>query len=480
MSLSIFRNTTDVNILTAQAQNSKNLSISQQMAYALPAISVGVLLNLMGVVQGIYAKYFGVALTTIATVVLVVRLFDVVTDLLIGYFSDRQYARTGSRKPFIFFGCLLFVVSSYFLFVPLTPEQLEASTEVSLIYFFCWSFLFYLAFTLFEIPHQSWGAGLASTAEEKNTIFSWRLAASISGTLLFSAIPFLPIFTTREFTPETLRWSVCLVAILLTPSLYICLKKAPDPITTHAASKSYRIRWSTLLHNKPMLLFFAAYLFYGSGIGILFGVFFIYIDGYLGLGEHYALMMVIGTVVGLGSVVIWRQVANRLGTKKVWIVGKFFLCAGALRLAFLSPGDAVFLDIMWAYILFKLGIMAGGISAPSLLSDLIDYSNWKFKTECTASYYGLFTLITKGFLALGSALGIMIVGWYGFDPASPVYTDETIFAVHLALGWLPVLFFLMAVLFVWFIPINTQRHSIIRQRLDSLALRNIRSSKADI
>jgi len=278
------------NPLTEQALSSKNLSVSQQMAYALPVISVGVLMNLIGVVQGIYAKYFGLALTSIAAVVLVARLFDVVTDLLIGYFSDRQYARTGSRKPFVFFGSILMLVSGYFLFVPLTPAQLDASAEVSVAYFLCWLLLFYFAFTILEIPHQSWGAGLASSSEEKNTIFSWRMAASTVGKILYTLIPFLPIFATREFTPETLRWSVYLVAILFIPSLYFSLTIAPDPITTHATPKSYRIRWSTLLKNKPLLLFFSAYLFHGTGIGILFGVFFIYIDGYLGMGEHYALM----------------------------------------------------------------------------------------------------------------------------------------------------------------------------------------------
>lgn len=471
MSISSSACTSTPNSLMAEMPSSKHLSLSQQIAYALPAISVGVLLNLMGIAQGIYAKYFGLALTTIATVILAARLFDVVTDLLIGYFSDRQYARTGSRKPFVFWGCLLFLVSSYFLFIPLTPTQLDVSAEVGVVYFLCWSLLFYLAFTLFEIPHQSWGAALASTSEEKNTIFSWRMAASSLGLILFSLVPFLPIFETREFTPETLRWSVYLVAPLLVFSLYLCLKKAPNPIAAHTSQKSYRIEWLTLLHNKPMLLFFAAYLFYGTGAGILFGVLFIYIDGYLGLGEHFSLMLIVGTVVGLGSVAIWRKVANQFGKKMVWIAGKVFLCIGALGLVLLSRGDAAFLDILWPYIIFQLGIVAGGIAAPSLLSDLIDYSNWKFKTECTASYYGLYTLMVKAFMALGSALGIMIFGWYGFDPAAPVYTADTIFVVQLSLGWLPILLFLLAILFLWLIPINAQRHRIIRQRLDAIVLR---------
>jgi len=179
-------------------------------------------------------------------------------------------------------------------------------------------------------------------------------------------------------------------------------------------------------------------------------------------------------------VIIWRQLANRLGKKTVWITGKLFTCAGALGLISLSPGDTVFLDIVWPYMLFQLGMVAGAIAAPSLVSDLIDYSNWKFKTDCTAGYYGLYILMTKAFMALGSALGIMLLGWYGFDPAAPVYTAETIFVVHLAIGWLPILLFLVAIVFLCLVPINTRRHRIIRRRLDSIALRNITKSEASI
>ena len=47
------------------------------------------------IVQGIYAKYFGLALTTIAAVVLLVRISDAITDPLIGYLSDRYQDRYG-------------------------------------------------------------------------------------------------------------------------------------------------------------------------------------------------------------------------------------------------------------------------------------------------------------------------------------------------------------------------------------------------
>ena len=461
----------DQNVTNPVLPKSKPLSLSQQLAYALPVVSVGILLSLMGVVQGIYAKYFGLALTSIATAVLIARLFDVVTDLAIGYFSDRHHAQTGSRKPFILWGAVLFLLSGYFLFIPLSPEQLNASSAVSFGYFLAWSMIFYLAFTLFEIPHQSWGAEIAPTAIERNSLFSWRYVAWAVAGIAFTLIPFLPVFETHAFTPETLRWSVYLVALLLGPSLYLCLKHTPTPTFVHRKKEDYQLRVSTLISNKPMLLFYSANLFSGLAMGVLFGVLFIYIDGYLNRGEDFVIMLLAGTVIGLFAVPLWRHMANRWGKTTSMILGLVLCITGGPMMASISPNEADLWAVLWPFLILQLGLSARAVPLLPMLSDLVDYSQWKFKTDCKASYFALSILLDKASLALGSGLGIMIFGWYGFDPADPVYSAENVFAVRLALGWVPIPLFLLSIIFLLFIPITTHRHSLIRRRLDARAAR---------
>ena len=95
----------------------------QYLAYVSPMLMLAFLWAPMGIVQGIYAKYFGVTLTAIASVFFIASLFDAVTDPLVGYFSDRYQIVLGSRKPFVLVGGLLFLLSSYFLYVPLDPSS---------------------------------------------------------------------------------------------------------------------------------------------------------------------------------------------------------------------------------------------------------------------------------------------------------------------------------------------------------------------
>ena len=78
------------------------------IAFAIPLIGSTLLLSpVIAVLGGIYAKYYGLSLTSIAGVILAAKLFDAVTDPLIGYYSDRWRLKIGSRKPLILVGVLL-------------------------------------------------------------------------------------------------------------------------------------------------------------------------------------------------------------------------------------------------------------------------------------------------------------------------------------------------------------------------------------
>ena len=67
-----------------------------------------------------YAQDLGIGLTAVGAALLGARLWDMVTDPLVGWFSDRTGGRFGRRKPFILAGTPILMVSIWFLFVP--PE----------------------------------------------------------------------------------------------------------------------------------------------------------------------------------------------------------------------------------------------------------------------------------------------------------------------------------------------------------------------
>ena len=97
-------------------------SLSESLTYSAPYLTMAWLGAPIPILQGIYAKYYGFSLTTLATIILLARFFDAITDPLIGYYSDRYARRTGTRKPFILAGGLLLILSAYFLYVPISGD----------------------------------------------------------------------------------------------------------------------------------------------------------------------------------------------------------------------------------------------------------------------------------------------------------------------------------------------------------------------
>ena len=295
-------------------------SIVSYVYYAIPRIAGVSLFAGINVLQGVYAKYYGLELTMIASVILFARLFDAVTDPLIGYLSDRAWHKSGSRKPLMILGALITVASGYLLYSP--------PAEVNAFYFMLWFVAFYLGYTLFEIPHLAWGGEISRDAHSKTQAYNLRTAAGFMGLALFYSIPLLPIWETREINPETLRFAAIFSGLLMLPLLYFSITKVPNGTSIKAPSihpekQSFVTHLRCITANKPLLLFLSAFIFAGIGLGMWYGLIFIFVDTYLGKGQWFAEIYLMSFLLGVIASLIWIGVSKRIGKKMTWMAAMF-------------------------------------------------------------------------------------------------------------------------------------------------------------
>ena len=457
------------------------LNKSQRLAYALPTIPVFFLIGPLFVVQGIYAKHFGMSLTSIAFVLLISRLFDALSDPLVGCFSDFYYSLYGSRKLFVAAGGMLFIVSSYFLFVPVGFIDLEQSEPVSFTYFLVWFLLFYFSFTLFEIPHVAWGAELSNDSHGKSITYGLRAQGMYIGTLLFYLVPLLPLFKTSDIGPKTLEWSVILAGILMLPLIYLCIRVAPTSCKPSLSCNKEVIKSSFSLrqlvgemsNNGPLALLLLACLFWGAGGGMWYALQFIYIDAYLGFGDKFAIINILG--LSIGSVILataWVKLAYKFGKTRAWSIAISMYVTGIIFIGSQAPENTSLVRLTLIMIVYYFGFTGINIMIPSLMADIVDYNTWKFGTDRAAVYFAIYTFTSKTTVALGSAISLFIAGWYGFDPAESTHTDQQIYGLKLATAWLPAPIIMVSLLLIRLIPINSRRHEVIRRRIELRASRN--------
>ena len=387
------------------------LSLVHGIFYGLPFIGMSWLWAPTAILQGIYAKYYGFSLVTLASIVFVARIFDVIIDPLIGYCSDRYHRRTGTRKPFMMAGGLLLILSSYFLYVPygvdttgITAGELDQPV-ISTMYLIAWFFLFYIAFTLFDIPHYAWGSDIASGGLDKSRAYSFRAAFGYLGLILFYSVPLLPVFDSQNITPETLKMSVIAAGVVLLPLLYVCIKYTPNnslavPFVAETWGINDAVKKKTMVNivrllrsivkNKPLILFFIAYIFYGLGSGLWYGVIFLYVDSYLNMGGQFAAMFLFAFIVGVLATPIWYKLSVFWGKKNVLMLATTLVAGSYLYSGLLVPGDTRVENLMLLKVLNTLGHICFTAIAPAMLSEIIDYSVLKYKEKNSGDI--LFTL----------------------------------------------------------------------------------------
>ena len=216
-------------------------------------------------------------------------------------------------------------------------------------------------------------------------------------------------------------------------------------------------------------------MFLGIGAGMWFGVFFIYVDSYLHLGEEFAKVSLWGMVIGALSVPVWYRATLMMGKRKAWLVGMTILAGVFFCTSLLSPKSTGLYELLALNILMVFGVGSMHVIAGPMLCDAIDYGRLKDHIERNATYFSIFTLLSKMQGAVGGALGLGIAGWFGFDVLASEQTASGLLGLHIGVAWLPALFVGMAMFFIAVMPLSEERMTVIRRRLAARDRRDIPS-----
>ena len=96
------------------------------------------------------------------------RVFDSVTDPIMGFISDNTRSTWGRRKQYVFIGAIIMGIS----FVTMWQLYRENGVDYNFVYFLCWSFAFYLGLTIFSIPYVAMGYEMSDDFHERTSIMA--------------------------------------------------------------------------------------------------------------------------------------------------------------------------------------------------------------------------------------------------------------------------------------------------------------------
>ncbi len=441
------------------------LNKTQAVLYAAPWNAYAFIMLPLGVVlPTYYAESTLASMAAIGFVSGIARLFDAVTDPIIGYVSDRTRTRWGARKPWIVLGSSIACVSIFFLFQP--------PPDAGIVYYAVASFALYLGYTLFDIPHKAWYAEVATDYNDRSRIATYVAVFTVLGSILFWVVPVAlsPLTGSTRIGPESFHLIAWLFVIVLPLSIAGAVLFVPVGRTVAVDDPGLRVLLRSLKRNKPFWRFLAAVSLWGVGQGMSFSVVFIVMRDYLGLGDQFAVMMIVFFIVQFVSMPIWAKIMMRYGKHRSWAVSWGFGALWSPLILLFEPGSAPFWPVLGMMMVSAAVNGASYIAPRAVLGDIIDYDLLRSRSNNGAKYFSFNTLLDKSLIGLGVGVAFPLLSAFGYEIGKANDAEAT-FGLLLCYLGVPLITHMGAAALLWKFPLDARRHGIIRRRIDQLTAR---------
>lgn len=386
-----------------QANHSARPYLNKKQLFAYGFLSMPIAWSstlLITFVPTYYAINMGLGLGLVGGLFVAGRLLDVITDPLIGYASDRTRTRFGSRIPWMAVGAMIFIPLLLLLLIP--PETISPVKAGLTI---C---LFFIAYTLLDLPYSATGLELSPHRHERTILASVKAAFQVVGALAAAIIVAL--------MPDTIATaferSALLVAAFIALGLMLFMRGVPSYPQPRGRALSLKVALKTIWSEPRYRRLMAAFFLTQTGSALIFGLTALFILHNFGDGALTGIFVVLVLLSSALTLPIWLWASKRFGKIRVW---KIALVAGAASLwlvPIIAPGNLIHFSVFCVLVGSVFG--ADAVLPTSLLADISD----DLTTEDTgnaAMMLGYKNALSKlGFIA-PMGIAFPVLGLMGFD-----------------------------------------------------------------
>ena len=427
------------------------------LLYGLPGLPLAILgIPLYVYLPPFYAEQLGVG--AVGLLLLAARLWDVVTDPVVGGLGDRLRVGIGRRKTLILLGVPLLMFGVDQLFRP--PDAAGAG------HLLFWSFATYLAWTMVALPYSAWGAELSRDYDQRSSITGSREGFVLAGMLIAIVLPALTLSDPEQSTGAALEQLAWLLWLSLPLAVLITLLTVPEPRSL-LPPVPWRQGWQLLRDNRAFLRLLIAYVLNGLANALPATLFLLFAQHVLQAEGQAGIMLVVYFVAGLAGIPLWLWIARRIGKHRAWALSMLWAAGIFIWVPLLGPGDAWLFIIICLFSGLSLGV---DMALPaSIQADMVDADTARGGGQRTGLFFGLWGMATKLALALAVGLAYPLLGLAGFE-ANASNTDG-VWALSLLYGLAPVPFKLAAVWLVWHFPVDREVQEEMVENVEHLEAR---------
>lgn len=419
-----------------------------------------------------YSNIFGLTLTDAGILVLVTRIWDAVSDPMMGVIADRTHTRWGKYRPYLLWMAVPFSVCGILLFT--TPDW---SYGAKLIWAYTTYILMMTVYTGINVPYGAMLGVVTDDSKEKTVFSSFRMFFAYTGSFVALALwePLCRLFGGN--TPAAWQHAMIVIAACCLVLFLLCFLLTKEHLHT-VSTVSVGSDFKALLTNKPWWLLIGAALCFnlfctarGATVAYFFADLIPAESKVFGILFYAGLFLSVGEVSNMAGVALAVPLAARLGKKTTFIMVNVCLAVLSVLFFFIPFSQGGFYAMLAMQVLISV---LTGVMSPlvwSMYADVSDYAELKNGTASTGLIFSSSSMAQKFGGAIGGAGVMWLLAACGYitnaDTLATGVTqpESALLCLRYLMSFIPAAVAVLAVVVVSFYPLTTEKVEQINSQL---------------
>ncbi|MEN0001003.1 MAG: MFS transporter [Pseudomonadota bacterium] len=419
---------------------------STRMLYGFSDLGVNILVVSSVLITFAYlTTVLGVQPGIAGALLMVAKIWDVITDPLIGRWSDATNSKMGRRRPWIMIGAIFMALGFAAMFA--APFE-GTSPNMQGVYFVLAMMFTFTAFTMVGVPYGAMTPEMTPDYHERSNLTAWRMGFGSIGLLIGGAgAPLLVGMFGGGIEGHRMMALALIPVIALPPLLTVwgtrqvkSINENPEPPV------SFGEQLAIVRRNKPFMLIASLYLIQvGMMAQITAGL--ILACAYIFRAEDpNALLTVLYGLFVLSTIAampLWLWIGQRISKKQAYISGGILFIIGTCSIAAMSENTMPVAYLLM--IIIGIGYAAYQIFPWSMLADTITYAQSYTDQPVEGLFNGYWTAFQKTGIALGPFIIGLILQAAGYVPSTdgtfPEQSETAVTALRYCISVVPALVF---------------------------------------
>lgn len=427
------------------------LSMGEKLSYGLGDCAANVYVAMASMfLTAYYTDTVGLAAMAVGTMMLIARIFDGVTDLVMGAIVDKTKSKYGKARPWVLWTAPFMFIGMVLLFsVPSSLNQTQ-----SLIYaYVSYIFMNCIVYTANNLPYNALLSRMTLNVQDRATTASIRFVMTQFTALIINAVTANLISTVGWF------WLSVIYGIVEMVMLLICFFGCKEHLGEDASGAvkvqtvPLKIALPALLKNKYFYLQALLFLFLYINTVSVGATTYYFCNIVLGNLAVLTLTSTAQTIPAIIANFVNPSLVKRFGKRKVMLVGCALMALGRFIVG--AAGSSVPLVMVGIAIQgFGMGPVMSGVFA--MTADVVDYGEWKTGVRSEGLVNSCTSFGMKVGIGIGSSLCTWVLAAGGYDGTAAVQSASAVAAIRFGFGYLGAILSVICLILV--LLMNIDKH----------------------